>query len=169
MRLTGVVVGGRGKATERVEQLSGSIAPLLGAAPYPGTLNVILRWPIELELNAVRLTTSDRKRAFWPITVAGLPCLAVRFPSCPMHIIEVVSHLHLRSVLGLSDGRGVVLDVPDARRVPLLRMLGWAAVWACRRDYYYTSDRYVALTKRLAAFRKLGVQRITLRPEHENG
>jgi hypothetical protein len=80
-----------------------------------------------------------------------------------MHIVEVVSDEHLRSALGLRDGAIVAIEAPDARPVSLLRTLGWAAVWAGRRDYYYTNDSYVALTKRLAAFRKLGVQRITVR------
>jgi hypothetical protein len=80
-----------------------------------------------------------------------------------MHIIEVVSDKHLRTALGLADGTRVTIEAPDARPVSLLRKLGWAAVWACRRDYYYTNDSYVALTKQFAAFRKLGVQRMTVR------
>jgi hypothetical protein len=156
MNRLGTVSAGRGRATCHIGEISGDLEAILGAPPAPGTLNVVLGRPVEFDPDKAVATPGNRY--FWRIEMNGFPCLAYRWGSCPLHIIEVVSDRHLRTELLLSDGAAVVVTLEHARPIPLKRLLAWAALWGFRQRLYYTSDRYVAWTRRRGALRKRSVQ-----------
>ena len=160
MKATGIVVRGRGKGTDRIAAIATDLALVLGGSPAPGTLNVTLSTPLEFDPTKAVLNI-DGKRLFWPIKLNGLFCLAYRWRSCPLHIVEVVSTRHLRSELGLVNGSKIEIEAPHGRRAPLMFFLAWAAFWAFRQQYYYSSDAYIAWTKRYPKIRTWAGQRVS--------
>ncbi len=118
--LRGTVRSGTGRAAEFVRRpgIRDQLARLLGATPYPGTLNLTLegsgslrdRWR-ELPRAILEPDSSHCSALFFGARLAHLPVLALipLIPHYPPEQVELVAACHLRSTLGLSDGQRVHL------------------------------------------------------------
>jgi hypothetical protein len=84
--------------------------------------------------------------------------LAHRWPTCPLHVVEVISTRHLRTYFDLHDGSVVSIESADFQPVPMVDLAAWAALWAFRKKNYYKSDRYVAWTTRQIFLRPHTIQ-----------
>jgi hypothetical protein len=156
----GVVIAGRGKASVELAPLADAIEAVLGERPCPGTLNVILSAPLLFDLQGNVL--ARRQRYLWPVEIDGTPALAYRWKHCPLHVVEIVSSLHLRSRLHLSDGNGVKLRFRRDLVAPLpaLNKAAWTLLWGVNGALYYSSDRFTRFVRRLGPLWHLTTQPI---------
>jgi hypothetical protein len=138
MRVQGTVTGGRRIATHHIEEIAGALTPLLGAPPIAGTLNVLLDRPVEF--SPYEAVLSIKGRYFWNAAINGLPCLAYRWPRCPLHVVEIVSTVHLRTKMSLIDGSAITIESPSLRLLSRQRHKIWHELWASRGAEVYTSD-----------------------------
>src|SRR5690606_16150061 len=71
--------------------------------------------------------------------VRGRPCLAYRWNSCPLHILELVSSHHLRDELYLASGDTVEVELNSLEVAALSQMqkIVWKIVWGHNLDLYY--------------------------------
>lgn len=143
--LQGLVIGGRGKAGRFLGDDRSTVEEQLGEQVYEGSLNLVLRRPIELRVSHAVLLDGGL-RPFWPASVSGISVWIYRPPGAPEHIVELVADRHLRSALNLRDGDQLTVRAreDDVAPVPLRRLVIWALVWLGRRKWYYTSDFYLA-------------------------
>lgn len=135
--LNGFVAPGRGIGADKVMTNQDVIGKILGATPYPGTLNVVLSDPLILK-EAHQL---DIKGKLFGIqgAINGMPCLVYRFHGAPLHVVEIVSSAHLRNSLGLKDGQAVEISLPrknTAVPAPWRRRL-WELFYKGRPSAYY--------------------------------
>jgi len=123
-RLTGKVETGigEGKYYLSMEQYKEKLAVLLGASPYPGTLNVRVE-ETEKETFLARLPLfevpgfEDGQRTygpihFYPVSVAGHDC-GIVVPVRTSHgqgLVELVAPFNFRKTLGLSEGHEVAIE-----------------------------------------------------------
>jgi CTP-dependent riboflavin kinase len=116
----GRVASGKGDLAQWMRLYSDAYEQAVGARLEPGSLNVVLDEPWVMRRPQVRLEASDV--GVGVILVAcrlnDHPCWVVRTDRNnagsghhPLTVVEVVSTVHLRSVLGLNDGDEVRLDV----------------------------------------------------------
>ena len=124
--LTGVVRSGFGFASRDPAGLIDLVRENSGLRVRPGTLNVVLESPRQIDPDFVLEAARIRERAKLPpgwardyavqrCTVNGLACLIMR-PSNSVHddhILEVMADVHLRTALGLADGSPVEVLVSD--------------------------------------------------------
>jgi CTP-dependent riboflavin kinase len=135
--LTGTVCSGRGLAKEHLAPLGERFRQHLGAMPMPGSLNVLLDRPVSLHHG--RSVLAARDRAFWPVSINGVDALAHRWRYCPLHIVEVVSHIPLRRHFGLQDGASVRIDMTGViAPTPLSAALSWWLIWRGREALFYS-------------------------------
>ena len=137
MKLEGVVCAGRGRGASAINDNSDRIAEILGATPYPGTLNVILNRPLTLK-GGVPLDAKAKHFGVYS-EINGTPCLIERWKGGPLHVLEIVSSSFLREALGLKDGQIVELSVPKGS---LVEPSGWRSwLWSLfykdRPEGYY--------------------------------
>ena len=144
MQMIGEVTSGRGLATGSLAVAREQMADMLGARPYPGTLNILLRRPVEFcPLRALRPDNYPLGRhSFWRGKVLGRNCLLFRWPFCPLHVVEVISDRHLRSAFNITDGTKVLINCDDAAPVGFVNNICWTLLWAGRRRNAYTSETY---------------------------
>src|SRR5690606_20149403 len=112
--------------------------------PVRGTLNVVLRQPLELAAN--RLAYSfEGCRYFWPVRLNGHACLAYRSPGCPLHIVEIVSDRNFRTENNVKTGDEVTLQFDSGVCSTLAgrKRLAWNLFWKYRESMYYQSDLYL--------------------------
>jgi hypothetical protein len=143
----GRVVSGRGKATADLARTQQSVTDLVGYAPFPGSLNVALNRPLRLRGPDLH-TFDDGLRLLCPASLGGTSVWLYRWRHAPLHIVEILSSVHLRSELGLQDGDEVVLHLRGdlVAALPMRDRAAWAAVWLGRRSWSYTNDRYYRWT-----------------------
>lgn len=151
VELRGVVAAGRGMATGHIQEEYPAFKAALGTDIHPGTLNVVLDGPVRLDRSLARVT-ADEHRLMWPARLNDHPVWFYRFAHAPLHIVEIIAVEHLRGALGLKDGDPVVIEIPRMCVAPLstVERIGWAALWAGRRGWYYRKDGYAARTRRLS-------------------
>lgn len=113
MTVTGRVIKGRGRGKFAVQDLADPIAAHIGAEPYFGTLNILLRRPLPFRPETAVIC--DGRHAFWPVTVMDEPMLAHRWTGCPYHAVELVAAGRLRERFGWTDGQEVGADICRAR------------------------------------------------------
>ncbi len=149
--LSGTAISGRGAAKQHMAPYATTFLRYFGRTAVPGTLNVVLRQPLSLSLAKVGFVFEGR-RFFWPATLGGIRCLAYRHKGCPLHVVEIVSDVHLREQLKLKDGDAVSLELEAdlVSRVPPLARMAWRLAWSRREQLYYTNDRYTRIATRLA-------------------
>jgi hypothetical protein len=90
------------------------------------------------------MTFDGGRRSLWPATVNGVDVWIYRWTSCPLHVVEIVSSVHLRLHLLLCDGDDVVLRVSNALvgSVGAADRLVWAVCWLGRRHWAYSRNAY---------------------------
>jgi hypothetical protein len=138
---TGTVCSGRGLAKDQLAPLHEQLGQYLGAPPMPGSLNVLLRQPVSLHDGRPVIATSGR--AFWPVSFNGIDALVHRWRYCPLHVVEIVSHIALRRHFGLQDGASVRIDLTGAiAPTPLSSTLSWWLAWRGREALFYSNDAY---------------------------
>ncbi len=86
----------------------------------------------------------------WPATIEGIDVWAYRWPTAPLHVLEIISATHLRGELGLTDRDSVSISMNDEFILsPSSRELfTWAVFWFGRGSAYYYSDRYEEFVRR---------------------
>ena len=158
MKLEGVVRAGRGKGANAINENSDRIAEVLGATPYPGTLNVILNRPLTLK-GGVPLDAKAKHFGVYS-EINGTPCLIERWKGGPLHVLEIVSSAFLREALGLKDGQIVELSVPKGS---LVEPSGWRSwLWSLfykNRPEGYYDEKILNDIQRWKLLHKLVCQR----------
>jgi riboflavin kinase, archaea type len=148
--LVGTVDSGRGRARQHLSEHAQVLARYLGAPPVPGSLNLVLRQPVGFDFQQCRVVCNGR--FFWAASVAGVPALAYRWKGCPLHIVEMVAAVRLRSQLAADDGDEVSIIVEGTRSLTLKQYISWWILWGLRRDSYYKSNRPVTRFKWLKKY-----------------
>lgn len=156
-QITGKVVAGRGHAKNLPFLRDQKVNEFLGQTPFLGTLNLTLEIPIELSPSNA-FSSNDRRAFFWPVKFNGLPCLAHRWKRCPLHILEIVSHVRLREEFQLEVGDSVTVAA-CLDPISLPRLLCWRFLWANSGSLYYESDSYVKRVKKLPFIARAANQR----------
>jgi hypothetical protein len=112
-------------------------------AIIPGTLNIILDRPLRLNEAEARFF-GQNLRMLWPATLNGIDVWVNRWKDTALHVVEVLSSVHLRDRFGLKDGDRVTLTMHTDHidRIGAMGRSVWAIVWVGRRDWYYTNDKY---------------------------
>jgi hypothetical protein len=159
--LVGTVCSGRGVAREHLDRHAADLGSLLGAPPVPGSLNLVLRRPVGFDFQQCRLAW--KRQFFWAASVAGVPALAYRWLSCPLHIVEIVAPVMLRTTLGASDGDKVSITVEGTTALTPQQYLVWSILWGLRQHSYHASARQFPGLKR---FRKYATQKSMGPPLH---
>ena len=151
----GHVISGRGAAAPELLGLSEELHAIVRETIYPGSLNIVLNRPLRLRDTAAFAFDRER-RMLWPAaSLNGVDVWIYRWPACPLHIIEVLSSIHLRERLKLKDGDHVILRLSDEQigTINPLGRLAWAALWVGRRHWFYSDPYY---DKTLSLCTKLG-------------
>lgn len=149
LKLFGTVISGRGNAASLISVSSHELEAKLGENLVKGSLNIVLRRPIKLNPeNAI--VFGDGSRLLWPASIGDCPVWVFRWRHSPLHILEVLSAVHLRTTLGLVDGDGVTVEVrrTDVALMSLESKLAWGLFWIGRQNWYYTGDKYKEHAKR---------------------
>src|SRR5690606_5577610 len=88
---------------------------------------------------------------YWEAELGGHRCLIRRWKLCPLHVVELVSPMHLRSTLGLETGDRVAIDIASGLTEPVgvRRGLAWASVWMFRRHRFFADSEYARIVAEL--------------------
>lgn len=137
------LVSGRGLAAAEISSLeeSDEIVHALGVAPFPGSLNLISRFPVRLKEDVAVFTS---RRIFQRALLNGIPVVVARWPTCPLHVFEVLHPERLRDRLGPeSESECVLTLLSEEWQVPSFKeRLFWHFVWWRREHWFYQHDRY---------------------------
>jgi hypothetical protein len=140
------VAAGNGKSSFHVERQAELIRDALGASMVIGSLNIILKRPVVLKNETARTTCFDNEKPhfYWPGRLNGTDVWLYRWQSAPLHIVELLGTVHLRTHLHLSDGDAVEVEARqcDIGRIPALGRLAWILLWSGRRKGTYANHRY---------------------------
>lgn len=141
--------GGYGKAPH-----SPKVAACFENTPIRGTLNVALDQPVRLRHGAGNVEVLNSM--FWPSYIQGIPCLIMRTPHTPLHIVEVISDVRLPYSRGdrisLVIPRGCTLDLPPNHRKV------WALFYGLGRTRWYEYKIYRRLLGPFYFVRRLSIQ-----------
>lgn len=140
MQLIGTVASGRGWGGTTVASNQERIEELLGEAPFPGTLNVLLDDPVFFRSN--EHFGSKPKEVLIPAQINGTKCLIYRWRRAPAHIAEIIAATSLRDLLGLEEGQRIKLSLPGrhVKKLSYWRYLLWSAFYKKRPHLYYEDD-----------------------------
>ena len=126
VRITGIVSTGLGEGKYYLEraQYKKQFSEMLGFMPYEGTLNLKVS---DGEMEKLDLLPASRRmhikgfraegRTFGeasciPVTVRGVDCaIVLPYRSHYTNVLEIISGVHLRERLGLSDGDEVSFEI----------------------------------------------------------
>ena len=131
----GRVVSGRGKASLWLAGRK-ELFDYFGTAPQPGSLNIILDWPVLFRPERAKVRLEAGRNLAWPARVEGQPCLVQRWSTCPLHVVEVISPYRFQIQKG---SRAIVeFDVADTAQVAWDRLFIWGLLWYLRRSRVYS-------------------------------
>jgi hypothetical protein len=141
IQVVGQVISGRGLGRHRVFRYRDELRAIVKQSLYPGTLNVVLNLPLRL-LDTAGTKFDCEGGMVWPGSFCGVDVWMYRWPSCPLHVVEVVSSICLRERFGLRDGDDVTLGLSKGQTGPIdtLGRLAWAAFWIGRRNSFFFRD-----------------------------
>jgi len=154
--LKGQVVSGRGLAAAELLTLREQVQTIVQEPLCPGSLNIMLNRPVRLR-DAVGLTFDLDYRTLWQASLGGINVWVYRWRESPLHIVEILSSVHLRERLNLKNGDTVTLRMSKQQigKIHFLDRFIWAALWAGRRHWFYShksySNRTVRFGKELGA------------------
>ena len=142
-KIAGRVRSGRGTASAHLAEVRTEVEGITKEAVIHGTLNMILDRPLRLNEAEARFV-GQNLRMLWPATLNGIDVWVYRCKDTALHVVEVLSSVHLRDRFGLKDGDRVILTMHTDHidQIGAIGRTAWAVVWAGRRDWCYTSDRY---------------------------
>ena len=143
IKIAGIVRSGRGAAAAQIAEIQSELEGIVNAAIIPGTLNIILDQPLRLNEAEARFFDQNL-RMLWPATLNGIDVWVYRWKHTALHVVEVLSSVHLRDRFGLKDGDRVTLTMRSDHidRISRMGRTVWAIVWVGRRDWCYTNDGY---------------------------
>ena len=156
--LKGRVVGGYGTAS-LWGRGPGPISDVLGAFPYPGSLNIALDQPVRFRPEHTAIPQEGRIY-YWEAKISGFRCLIARRNSYALHFIEVIAERRLRDELQLSDKSIVEIQVSAKLIDPLSwsTKLVWYLFWGMGRTTWVVSRRYRLLVGPLWLLRRKATQ-----------
>lgn len=148
--LEGQVVGGRGLASPELVILKDQVQAIVKEPLCPGSLNIVLNRPVRLS-DAAGYAFDGNYRNLWPASLGGVDVWVYRWREAPLHVVEVLSSVHLRERLKLQDGDKVTLHMREAQmgETHWQERLIWAALWTGRRRWFYSSKLYSNRTVRV--------------------
>jgi hypothetical protein len=147
--LKGQVVSGRGLAAAELLILREQVQTIVQGPLCPGSLNIILNRPVRL-LDAAGLAFDSDYRTLWRASLGGMNVWVYRWRESPLHIVEILSPVHLRERLNLKNGDTVTLRISKRQigKIHLLERFIWAALWSGRRRWFYSHKSYSIHTVR---------------------
>ncbi|UJP64177.1 CTP-dependent riboflavin kinase [Mongoliitalea daihaiensis] len=151
---TGSIVQGRGIGKSVIEKYQSRFEKE-GLEFYPGTLNIILKHPVYLDLKQADFSFDDTWYLF-QAKVNNYPCYLLRFPKCPDHILEVVADTRLKSRIEFENEHGVKVDISGNYflKATLKPNIFWRLFWWKRESWFYKGNRYQFLVGKLLDFNK---------------
>jgi hypothetical protein len=141
--LKGQVVSGRGLAAAELLTLREQVQTIVQEPLCPGSLNIILNRPVRL-LDTAGLAFDFDYRTLWRASLCGINVWLYRWRESPLHIVEVLSPVHLRERLNLKNGDTVTLRINKQQiaKIHFLERFIWAALWTGRRHWFYSHQSY---------------------------
>jgi SAM-dependent methyltransferase len=151
VRLNGWVTSGRGNATVSARRNAGKIQNALGVSVIEGSLNIILERPMMFRDDTAVQIHLDRGPLHleWPGRLNGTDVWLHRWQGAPLHVVEMLSTVHLRKHLHLSNGDKVQIEARkcDVGRISSVGRVTWTVFWLGRKRWTYTNDSYYFLAK----------------------
>jgi hypothetical protein len=147
--LRALVTKGRGIASKLRSSELGEISEKFGLKFVQGSLNLVSREPLWLDTQKCFFISGTH--CYWHARLNGIPIVLNRWiGGCPVHVFEIFSEAHLRSLFNLADGDQVRLEIPlDCVHAPsnntrLNRVL-WYLAWLGRERCFYADGWYLNL------------------------
>jgi|GEM_PF-1697924 len=102
-----------------------------------------MRTPV-LFRNDTALTWDGGRRMLWPATCGDQRVWLYRWPTTPLHIVEIIAKTKLRDVLRIEDGDSLSFHVSpaDIDTISWTSWFSWAALWGQRELWFYSRDDY---------------------------
>jgi len=147
--LQGQVVSGRGLATLELLTLREQVQTIVKEPLCPGSLNIILNHPVRL-VDAAGFAFDLDYRTLWRASLGGIDVWVYRWRESPLHVVEILSSVHLRERLNLKNGDTVTLRISRGQieKIHFLERFIWAALWTGRRHWFYSYKFYSSHTVR---------------------
>lgn len=148
IEVEGSIISGRGKASYHLLESFDELKSITNETLVPGSLNVVLKRPVWLAPERA-MPFAGGHRMLWRGWLDGIPVWLYRWSAAPLHVVEILSSIHLRSALNLRDGMRVriKLDADQVRPIPWLARAAWAVIWSDRRTWSYTNDTYYCFVR----------------------
>jgi hypothetical protein len=162
--LQGQVVSGRGLAARELLALREQVQTIVKEPLCPGSLNIILNHPVRL-VDAAGFAFDLDYRTLWRASLGGIDVWIYRWRESPLHVVEILSTVHLRERFNLKNGDTVTLRISKGQieKIHLLERFIWAALWTGRRHWFYAykfySNHTVRFGKELGATQEQAVVR----------
>lgn len=161
-QLKGVVLSGRNKGKSDIGKNIDFIQKELECKIYPGTLNLVLDFPVELNTNSA-FCFEQNNRMIWKLDYPdrNIKLFIYRWSGCPLHIIEIVSNRNLRNCFNLKDGDTLTLNISKSliNEIPLISSIIWGLLWRGRESWYYKFESYKNTIYKYPRIRQLASQR----------
>ncbi len=150
--LSGYVISGRNIGASMIERSKERIKDILGTEPYAGTLNVVMDNPFLFRL-ASQIDEKGKQFAIY-CSVEGIACLIYRWRGAPLHVVEIIAPMHLRSALNLKEGQRIDIIVPKDKMLPpsTWRWCLWRLFYQQRLHVYYDDDMHKLFTGKYFKF-----------------
>lgn len=149
VEISGRVRSGRGKASAELAIHREEIEELTGQNIFPGSLNVILDRPIRFKQSEAALFDNGF-RMLWPAEIGGVAVWIYRWRHAALHVAELLSSDKLRDMSCICNNDKVIININKSiiDEIDWMQSLAWNMIWAGRRDWCYTNDRYYFETLR---------------------
>lgn len=140
-----VVTRGHGWATRSQADDVVRLGEIDGATFVDGSLNLIGKVPVWLDINAAVHRTSEW--AYWRASLRGMPVVIGRWLSgCPAHVFEIFAPVRLRQAFNLRDGDELELCIPSSsiatKQASWRNRLVWYGFWRFRERAVYSDGIY---------------------------
>ena len=149
------VISGRSKAKIKVKKWNETFNRKINKTFFPGSLNLILDKPIMLEHG--KAYKFANRYLLWEGMLNNEAVYFMRWNTCPLHVIEVLSSNNLRNRLNLEDGDEINLRIncDYISRLTIQNKIAWWVLWKKREPLYYLSDPYCNILRKYAFLRYL--------------
>lgn len=151
---SGVVVNGRGVASDHLSRSSQELTGITGERLHQGSLNVVLDKPLNLDSrHAARFDHGTRY--LWQARIGKRRVWLYRWKGTPYHVVEILADCRLRDALGLVNGSRVDIVIDDAMivRLALHDRLTCFLFWGLGRRHLFYSAAYPS-HRRIKSLRK---------------
>ncbi|HET7314558.1 methyltransferase domain-containing protein [Salinisphaera sp.] len=145
------VASGRGHCSHLFDAHGPEFDRATGEKLVIGSLNLISSRPIRL-IEDCAVTLASARRLLWPAKLYDLDVWICRWGDSPLHIIEILSSVHLRKQFNLENDDEVVLQIAEEKINPLSlkSRISFNFFWIGRKNWYYSSEYYPNVVKNYA-------------------